>query len=237
LVDLRLAQGRFRANHSPNAQVEVNVMPMVFLSYSSKDRFFADTLGEKLSRTRVTLWRDQSRLSAGSEWRKEIEEGISNSAAVVVALSPSSSASSYVTFEWAYALGQGKVIIPVKLEECSIHPRLETMQYLDFSNSDDVCWENLIKRLDDIEPGTETEASEEVGAAESQPPQGDTYANAILTYLNQRGTQRASFAKLRGVISNALTDQDFNDIIVRNPTVFRHARIKKIGPGIAKLIP
>jgi hypothetical protein len=45
----------------------------------------------------------------------------------MVALSVNSAESSYVTFEWAYALGKGKVLIPLKLTECTVHPILETI--------------------------------------------------------------------------------------------------------------
>ncbi|WP_418318919.1 toll/interleukin-1 receptor domain-containing protein [Piscinibacter sakaiensis] len=57
--------------------------------------------------------------------RRRIEEGIKASAVVLVALSPHSAGSAYVTFEWAYALGFGRPVITLKLADCAIHPRLE----------------------------------------------------------------------------------------------------------------
>jgi hypothetical protein len=68
-------------------------------------------------------------------------------------------------------------------------------------------------------------------------PLEDTYANAILVYLKQRGFQMASFDRLRSKINNDLTDKHFNEIIVRNPTVFRHATLTGKKLGIAKLVP
>jgi hypothetical protein len=103
-------------------------MPTVFLSYSRKDHFFAEIASVKLSAAGIDLWRDQGQLRAGADWRQGIESGISSSLAVLVALSASSGESSYVTFEWAYALGKGKAVIPMKLNECPIHPRLESIQ-------------------------------------------------------------------------------------------------------------
>jgi hypothetical protein len=47
----------------------------------------------------------------------------------------------------------------------------------------------------------------------------------------------ASFDRLRSKINKDLTDKDFNDIIVRNPTVFRHATLTGKKLGIAKLVP
>lgn len=77
-------------------------MPTVFLSYSTKDHHFAELAGIKLAEAGVNVWRDQGQLRAGSDWRGGLERGISESIAVLVALSESSAESSYVTFEWAY---------------------------------------------------------------------------------------------------------------------------------------
>ena len=213
-------------------------MANVFLSYSTKDHFFAELASIKLAEARITLWRDQGQLRAGTDWRQGIEQGISGSLAVLVALSSNSSESSYVTYEWAYALGKGKAIIPLKLNECSIHPKLETIQYLDFSVPGALPWASLIERVreieTDVEPVAELVAEE---AAEQQAAADDVYVKAILAYLNQRGYQMASFERLRRRIDESLTDQQFNEIIVKNPAIFRHARLKEGKPGIAKLVP
>src|SRR4051812_8204254 len=104
-------------------------MAMVFLSYSQVDHFFAELLETKLSKAGISLWRDQGMLRAGADWRQGIERGIADSVAILIALSAQSAESAYVTFEWAYALGKGKAIIPLKLNECRIHPKLESVQF------------------------------------------------------------------------------------------------------------
>jgi len=53
---------------------------------------------------------------------------------LVVVLSERSSASLYVTFEWAYALGRVAKVIPIQIQKAPTHPRLEAIQYLDFTN-------------------------------------------------------------------------------------------------------
>ena len=120
-------------------------MATVFLSYSTKDHFFAELASIKLAQASIELWRDQGQLRAGTDWRQGIENTISNSLAVLVALSANSAESSYVTFEWAYALGKGKAVIPLRLSQCVIHPRLETIQYLDFSVPVALPWESLVE--------------------------------------------------------------------------------------------
>ena len=83
-------------------------MQKIFISYSSGDSDFAELLREQLQNREMKVWLDQGSLHAGDDWKKAIDEGISSSDTVIVVLSPRSSTSSYVTFEWAYALGKAQ---------------------------------------------------------------------------------------------------------------------------------
>jgi hypothetical protein len=195
-----------------------------------RDFFFAELAEIKLAVDHIDLWRDQGQLRAGSDWRRGIERGISESLAVLVALSETSAESPYVTFEWAYALGKGKAVIPIKISECRVHPKLETIQYLDFTVAEALPWESLITRIHEIE----TEAGS-VKAVET--PELEPLAKAILNYLDQRGYQMASFDRLRSRINENMTDKEFQELIQRNPTVFRRATLAGDKPGIAKVIP
>ncbi len=210
-------------------------MITVFLSYSKKDHYFAELAVIKLKEAGIKLWCDQGQLIAGTDWRQKIEEGISNSLVILVALSDNSAESSYVTYEWAYALGKGKPIIPLKLTECLIHPRLEPIQYLNFSIPGELPWASLINRIQEIE----TESASDT-AAESTEPESDVddkYVEAILAYLNQRGHQVASFERLRQRIDENFTDGLLQNIIEKNRTIFRTARLQGDKPGLAKLVP
>jgi hypothetical protein len=211
-------------------------MTTIFFSYSKKDHFFAELADIKLSEAGIKLWRDQGILRAGIDWRQGIEKSIADSLAVLVALSTNSAQSPYVTFEWAYALGKGKAVIPLKLEECVIHPKLETIQYLDFSIPGALPWESLVDRVREIETDEPDDAAT-IDLKSLAPEPDDSHAKAILAYLNQRGYQMASFERLRRRVDESLTDQQFEDIIQRNPTVFRRARLKDNRPGVAKRIP
>lgn len=213
-------------------------MTTVFLSYSTKDHFFAELAGVKLAESGISLWRDHEQLRAGTDFRSGIEQGISRSIALVVALSNNSAESSYVTFEWAYALGKGKPVIPLKLGDCPIHPRLETIQHLDFSTSGALPWPALIERLKEIETDvTPQEELQNPFKPEDQDVPLDANVKSILAYLDQRGYQMASFERLRRRINESLSDQQFNKLIVANPTIFRHATLKDGKPGLAKIIP
>ena len=212
-------------------------MTTVFISYSTKDHYFAELAGIKLAEAGINLWRDQGQLRPGSDWRNGIERGISESIAVLVALSENSAQSSYVTFEWAYGLGKGKTVIPVKLEACAVHPRLEPIQSLDFSIPGSLPWNLLIERIREIEADATSEEDLETSANTPEPPQQDATVKAILAYLNQRGYQMVSYERLRRRIDRELTDQKLDDVVNANPTVFRFARLKEGKRGMAKLIP
>jgi hypothetical protein len=212
-------------------------MPTVFLSYATKDHYFAELASIKLADAGINLWRDQGQLRAGSDWRSGIERGISDSIAVLVALSQSSAESSYVTFEWAYGLGKGKTVVPLKLEACKTHPRLEPIQYLDFSNPGSLPWNLLIERIREIEADATSQEDLEAAAEAPQQPQHDSTVKAILSYLNQRGYQMVSYERLRRRIDPALTDERLDAVVDANPTVFRHATLKEGKRGLAKRVP
>jgi hypothetical protein len=208
------------------------------LSYSNKDHLFAELAETKLAAQGIEVWRDQSSLMAGSDWRQGIERGISESVAVLVVLSTNSAESSYVTYEWAYALGNGKPIIPIKITECKVHPRLETIQYLDFSIPRALPWKSLVERVHEIETVSETvsvASDKEPAEATADPDQA--HVKSILVYLNKRGYQMASFDRIRRRVNEHLTDEHIRKIIEKNPTIFRPTTLQGGKLGLAKLVP
>lgn len=92
-------------------------------------------------------WIDSERLKIGQDWREEIDQGIENSVAVIAIMTPEARKSEYVTYEWAFAWGKGKKIFPVLLKQTPLHPRLESLQYLDFTNKAVRPWDELIKSI------------------------------------------------------------------------------------------
>lgn len=214
-------------------------MNSIFLSYSKQDYFFAEMLAFKLSQENFNIWRDQGSIRAGDDWRQSIEDGIKDCLAVIVALSANSAESAYVTYEWAYAIGMSKPVIPVKLSDCMMHPKLEPTQYIDFSYPKSLPWDALIQRLKEIEvekDATAEKTSKSVRSAKTTPEAEET-ANAILEYLNSRGFTMVSFERLRERLGPQLTDRQLQDLIKNHPTVFRLARLKGGRQGIAKRVP
>src|SRR5689334_9601042 len=115
----------------------------VFLSYARADFHFVDLVRLKLEAAGITVWWDRDSLQPGQEWREGIEQGIASCHIVLVAMSPNSYNSPYVIYEWSYALGMGKNVIPLLKEPCNKHPRLERIQHLEFSNPAFQPWDTL----------------------------------------------------------------------------------------------
>jgi hypothetical protein len=93
---------------------------------------------------------DNERLTIGQDWREEIDSGISKSKAIIVIMSPEARKSEYVTYEWAYAWGKGIKIFPIMLNQTSLHPRLESLQYMDFTNRVTRPYDELVERVKEI---------------------------------------------------------------------------------------
>ncbi len=211
-------------------------MAQVFLSYSRADHFFAELARIKLEEENISVWVDKGQLRAGNDWRSGIDKGISDCFVVLLALSSHSSESSFVTYEWASAMGKGKPIIPVRLNECQVHPKLEPIQNLDFSNPVSQPWDDLIDRIKEIEQENDlpefdqTDNDDAVSTAKLDP-----VVESILDYLNRRGYQMVSFDRVRRRINESLTNEKLEEIIKQNSTIFRRAVLKGGKPGMAKL--
>jgi len=119
----------------------------IFVSYSHEDGDSAEILRREIEAKGFAAWMDEDRLSAGDNWREEIDQAIREAAALIVVISPSAKDSEYVTYEWAFALGVGIRVIPVLLKHTELHPRLKDLHYLDFTNRKARPWDKLFENL------------------------------------------------------------------------------------------
>jgi len=131
-------------------------MSHVFISYKHDDLDFAENLKAKLENAGFKTWMDNDKLRAGKEWRNDIDKNIKEAFAFIVIMSPEAKASEYVTYEWAFAWGAGIDVIPVLYEKTELHPRLEALQFLDFTNKTHRPWDNLIAEIKKVEAEKKT---------------------------------------------------------------------------------
>jgi TIR domain-containing protein len=125
-------------------------MNHVFISHSHEDGDFAEILNSKLTQAGFTVWTD-AKIRGGVDWRKEIDQAIKNASALIVVVTEEARTSEYVTYEWAFAWGAGVKVIPVLRKLTKLHPRLESLQYLDFTDQPSRPWDTLVALLREAE--------------------------------------------------------------------------------------
>lgn len=125
-------------------------MGHVFISYASENSDFVELLRIKLGEKNIKTWIDHSGIKAGTNWRNSIDDAIKTSILIILVMSPESLNSHYVTYEWAFAHGLGKPIIPLMYRQNTLHPKLEILQYLDFTHRTLRPWDHLIERIKTI---------------------------------------------------------------------------------------
>src|SRR5215469_6030841 len=131
----------------------------VFISYSHANGDFAEILRTRLEGSGLKVWTDEDRLLAGEDWRIGIDQAIRSACALIVVMTPPAKASEYVTYEWAFASGVGVKVIPILLEPTPLHPRLEVLQYLDFSIRPARQWDKLLALLKEVSADSPTGSS------------------------------------------------------------------------------
>lgn len=132
------------------ANLDMKKKGSIFISHDHENADFAELLKLRLEKEGLSSWIDSERLKIGQDWREEIDSGIENSLAIIVLMTPDARKSEYVTYEWSFAWGKGKKIFPVMLKQTQLHPRLESLQYLDFTNRTIRPWNKLIEELKKI---------------------------------------------------------------------------------------
>ena len=106
------------------------------MPYNHNDGDFAEILIQRITQAGFKTWVDNEKINAGEDWRVDIDQAIKNAFALIVIMTPEAKASEYVTYEWSFAWGAGLKVIPIILKQTPLHPRIATLQYLDFTSPD-----------------------------------------------------------------------------------------------------
>jgi len=111
----------------------------LFLSHSSLDRQFADSLGELLRRHGIPVWYSQVNILGAKQWHDEIGSALRRCDWFALLLSPYSVKSSWVKRELLFALQQNHFenrIIPLLYQSCDYEQlswTLSLFQVVDFT--------------------------------------------------------------------------------------------------------
>ena len=124
-------------------------MNTVFISYSRDDtQFVAGHLADALSELGYSVWIDRENIPGSTEWWSAITQSVANSGAVIVALSPSSCASTCVQRELEQARYHRRTIVPVLVTPCEPSGNLawvRQVQWIDFAREQ---FQTALQRLD-----------------------------------------------------------------------------------------
>lgn len=128
----------------------------VFISYRFEQqiRYFVDAMEHQFDQANptITYWRDRRNITPGMGWEKAIDDALHACRIVVVIITPGATASQYVNYEWCYALGLGKEIVPILYDDTSLHVKLQTFQHIDFTSrrAEKPPWDELIVRIQKV---------------------------------------------------------------------------------------
>ncbi|MFI0982889.1 TIR domain-containing protein [Streptomyces sp. NPDC021093] len=121
----------------------------VFISYSHSNKSYADRVIRQLKSARFDVLVDRDALQAGQDWRNELLRLIRSSEAILVILTESARISEEVTSEWAYALGVGVPVFPLRFESTARPSRLDHLHSFNFQRHS-APWGDLISTLNSL---------------------------------------------------------------------------------------
>jgi hypothetical protein len=137
--------------------------PTAFFSYSREDSEFAIRLAEDLKAAGAVVWIDQLDIEPGKEWDNAIEDAVTQCPRMLLILTAASVKSKKVRNEIAFALDEGKTIIPVLYQDCVVPLQLRRIQHVDFRTDYARGLKALLKTL-----AVEQQAAAEKGGLEQQ---------------------------------------------------------------------
>ena len=125
--------------------------PKVFISYSSKDRAYAEKLVSSLLLNAVQVWYDQRDIEVGQQIHDRIHDGLLQADFLGVVLTPRSIASAWVHEELSLAKQReleehNVIILPLLFEAVTLPLHLRSRKYADFSDFDSG-FQNLMRAL------------------------------------------------------------------------------------------
>jgi hypothetical protein len=107
-------------------------MAEVFISYSRKDFYFAESLAFHHNQQGIATWLDANHLAPGGDWAAEIDHALDEAHTIILVLTPNSVCSDYVRREWQRALAEGDRLILALFRSCKPPLELQHARVVDF---------------------------------------------------------------------------------------------------------
>jgi hypothetical protein len=120
----------------------------IFLSYARKDGAdFADKLHNALEADGYDVWFDQRDIESSAYWDDSIEKALDECTALILVMTPGSTASQNCKDEWGYVLDANKPVISLMVKDTKVPLRIRRVQYIDFRANYDQGIAKLRQRL------------------------------------------------------------------------------------------
>ncbi len=146
VLDEEANMARSHKEDLPNVNGEV-VIPKredmthkVFISYSSNDKEYANSITKLLKKQNIPYWIDETGIFSGENFKEVIVDAIDCSEVVIFMSSANSNDSYYVRREISYAVWKRKVVIPIMLDDApyakSIRLDIADISQIQFNSPD-----------------------------------------------------------------------------------------------------
>jgi hypothetical protein len=142
--------------------------PLIFLSYSSRDKLVADAICSRLENQGIRCWIAPRDVNPGADYSTQIAEALEQSTAMVMVFSSGSNASRHVKSEIDRAFSLDKVIIPFRVEQVEIDKGLA--YYLSKTHWLDALTKPLEQHIDRLAVTIRKVSGMDVAAAPLPPP-------------------------------------------------------------------
>lgn len=183
----------------------------VFISYAREDAAVAKIVEEFLTATGIRIFRDTQILSS-EDWDMTIERALRECQRMVLLLSPSSMPDrKEVRREWFHFNKTGKPIHPLYIQNCELHTRLSTTNYIDARNDLPSALVRLLNDLrTDIPLRTPLTDKERITIVESAEPATCTLPDSLNALFdavrNPEGSVVLSVAQAKAIKDHEPTD-------------------------------
>jgi len=120
-------------------------MKSYFLSYSRRDEEPALRVANQLIAAGVSIWVDKYDIRPSQHWDRAVETAVRGCQGMIVIMSPRSAASPNVADEVAVAIEDGKELIPILIETCTMPLRMTRMQFIDATRGHEAALERCLQ--------------------------------------------------------------------------------------------
>jgi len=133
-------------------------MPLIFISYSSKDLALASQIDSCLQKSDLQTWFAPRDIEAGTSFAERITEGIKKADLLLLVFTSNTNASPHVALELNLAISFGKIIFPVRFEKAdptgTLKYFLGLSQWMDISSPTDPLFPSVIAGIKETLSGS-----------------------------------------------------------------------------------